>query len=380
MLTILTSMLCIGVDANTIYIENDTDYQESTQTIESSKPGDVNGDNKVNVTDFTAIANYILGNPPANFNMEAADVNSDNNIDATDLTAVANIILYGLPYRPTVIISNGGKEKKVNDATLSPYIENINFNDVLSFKDREGKVPGSDFKIFINHYGIEVGINKQAQYYTYQTVIDAQNIVKTAANALGGVPSDQYTCGKNQTEEQFIAEIVANAVKAKEKDPDCSDDTWYAQVIADDATTDKDKLTTLANALVGYDEAVIVAKANARLYLLKMCRTDVAFTKPNRQKLTDSEDIEELPTIYEVDPTLSLEVDFSDSNIGQDINGNVTGGFRFIIWRLNDNTNSPFHIYLPLEVKYSYANEEPDTPITVWAIITFKLTEANTTN
>lgn len=186
MLTILTSMLCIGVDANTIYIENDTDYQESTQTIESSKPGDVNGDNKVNVTDFTAIANYILGNPPANFNMEAADVNSDNNIDATDLTAVANIILYGLPYRPTVIISNGGKEKIMKDATMPPYNVYVNYNDVLSFKDREGKVPGSGFKSFINHYGIEVGINKQAQYYTYQTVIDAQNIVKTAANALGG--------------------------------------------------------------------------------------------------------------------------------------------------------------------------------------------------
>ena len=179
--------------------------------------------------------------------------------------------------------------------------------------------------------------------------------------------------------DKFIAEIVANAVKAKEKDPDGSNDTWYAQVIADDATFDKVRLTALANALVDYDKALKGARARAISYLWKICRTDIAFTKPNRQKLTDSEDIEKLPSVYDVIPELHLDVDFSNSNIGQDINGNVTGGFRFN-WRLDVNTNSPFHIYLPLEVKYSYANEEPDTPITVWAIITVKLTEANTTN
>ena len=61
---------------------------------ENSLTGDANGDGSVNVTDYLAIANYILGSNTANFDVAAADVNGDNDINVSDYVGVANIILY----------------------------------------------------------------------------------------------------------------------------------------------------------------------------------------------------------------------------------------------------------------------------------------------
>ena len=55
--------------------------------------GDANNDGIVDVADITAIAAYILGSVPANFNADNADANSDSNIDVADITATAAIIL-----------------------------------------------------------------------------------------------------------------------------------------------------------------------------------------------------------------------------------------------------------------------------------------------
>lgn len=62
--------------------------------------GDANGDGEINVSDFTAIASRIMGNPPASFVEKAADVNQDGEINVGDLTAVANIILHGSQKAP----------------------------------------------------------------------------------------------------------------------------------------------------------------------------------------------------------------------------------------------------------------------------------------
>ena len=55
--------------------------------------GDANRDNRVNVTDIMAVANYILKQPSSSFNEKAADVNNDNRINVTDIMGIANIIL-----------------------------------------------------------------------------------------------------------------------------------------------------------------------------------------------------------------------------------------------------------------------------------------------
>ena len=63
--------------------------------IEPIAVGDANGDGTINGADFTAIANYLLGIPNANFVESAADVNGDGIINGADFTAVANLLLYG---------------------------------------------------------------------------------------------------------------------------------------------------------------------------------------------------------------------------------------------------------------------------------------------
>lgn len=60
--------------------------------------GDISGDGIVDVSDYIGIANAILGNPPADFNENAADVNGDGIVDVSDYIGVANLILYGNIY------------------------------------------------------------------------------------------------------------------------------------------------------------------------------------------------------------------------------------------------------------------------------------------
>lgn len=55
--------------------------------------GDPNNDGEINVGDFTAIANHILGNDGPTFIKEAADIDGDGEINVGDLTSEANLIL-----------------------------------------------------------------------------------------------------------------------------------------------------------------------------------------------------------------------------------------------------------------------------------------------
>ena len=60
--------------------------------------GDINGDGKVDVSDYIGVANRILGQTPAGFIEKAGDVNGDGQIDVSDYIGIANIILTGSPY------------------------------------------------------------------------------------------------------------------------------------------------------------------------------------------------------------------------------------------------------------------------------------------
>lgn len=64
-----------------------------TITVKDYQLGDANGDGRVSVGDFSAIANHILGSTPDGFNLGAADANQDNNISVGDLSTVATMIL-----------------------------------------------------------------------------------------------------------------------------------------------------------------------------------------------------------------------------------------------------------------------------------------------
>jgi hypothetical protein len=71
---------------------------KSTLSVVSYMLGDINGDGKVDVSDYIGIANYILGNAPESFNVDAADVDESGAIDVSDYIGVANIILTGSIY------------------------------------------------------------------------------------------------------------------------------------------------------------------------------------------------------------------------------------------------------------------------------------------
>lgn len=87
---------CVSAYANAEYWKEFADIQE----ISNYTLGDANGDGKVTVADYTAIAHYIMGNAPANFNEKAADVNGDGKINVADYTAAAHLILYGTVEKP----------------------------------------------------------------------------------------------------------------------------------------------------------------------------------------------------------------------------------------------------------------------------------------
>ena len=55
--------------------------------------GDVNLDGVVNAADIAALANIIIGNPPAVYSRKAADLNGDNNVSIQDLTRLIRMLL-----------------------------------------------------------------------------------------------------------------------------------------------------------------------------------------------------------------------------------------------------------------------------------------------
>ena len=57
--------------------------------------GDVNGDGAINISDVTALINYLLTKDPSTIVMEAADLNGDQNVNISDATALINRLLTG---------------------------------------------------------------------------------------------------------------------------------------------------------------------------------------------------------------------------------------------------------------------------------------------
>ena len=105
----------------TLYVPTESidDYQAADQWknfffIEKfNLQGDANGDSQIDVADFTAIANFILGSIPENFEEDAADVNKDEIVNVADITGVANIILYGSLNSSAAAKGIGGMEYRI---------------------------------------------------------------------------------------------------------------------------------------------------------------------------------------------------------------------------------------------------------------------------
>ncbi len=57
--------------------------------------GDVNNDGNVNISDVTALINYLLSNNATGLNLDAANCNQDNTINISDVTTLINFLLSG---------------------------------------------------------------------------------------------------------------------------------------------------------------------------------------------------------------------------------------------------------------------------------------------
>lgn len=106
-------------DANAKAYE--VDYLKTTLKISSYTLGDVNNDGKINVSDFSAMANYLMGNPGEVFIEKAGDLNADGIVNVADMTALANLILYGDIMKPESAMLI--KSKKVSLPEVTAYVE-----------------------------------------------------------------------------------------------------------------------------------------------------------------------------------------------------------------------------------------------------------------
>jgi hypothetical protein len=92
---IMRTMKLTETDISKFY---ETALIKSTLTVSFYIPGDINGDNKVDVSDYIGVANHIMGNTPTGFNVKAADVDGNGIVDVSDYIGIANFIMTGSIY------------------------------------------------------------------------------------------------------------------------------------------------------------------------------------------------------------------------------------------------------------------------------------------
>lgn len=95
-------------------------------------PGDANGDNSIDATDYVATANYILGDIPEGFDISAVDLDNNGVIDVADLVGVTNMILNANATQPAPQYAGaiGLRDFDINNRL---YVENIAHSGVNTY-------------------------------------------------------------------------------------------------------------------------------------------------------------------------------------------------------------------------------------------------------
>ncbi len=87
---LLKNILFTTTGGAEIPFANETCTVTSASTVQ---PGDVNGDNEVDISDVSALIDYLLGLGDDWFNTDAADVNGDTIVSIADVSALIDILL-----------------------------------------------------------------------------------------------------------------------------------------------------------------------------------------------------------------------------------------------------------------------------------------------
>jgi len=93
---------------------------------------DSNGDDVVNAKDYSGVANYIMGDTPEAFDVEASDVDENGTVDVRDYVGIANIITTGSIYGGANNNAKAAMSKGMampatdeSDADNVIYVENV---------------------------------------------------------------------------------------------------------------------------------------------------------------------------------------------------------------------------------------------------------------
>lgn len=142
-------------DANAKAYE--VDYLKTTLKISSYTLGDVNNDGKINVSDFSAMANYLMGNPGEVFIEKAGDLNADGIVNVADMTALANLILFGNIVKPESAMQI--RSKKVSLPEVTAHVEKTDAENeyqlTLALDNKGMKYSGFQFDMLLSE-GVQV--------------------------------------------------------------------------------------------------------------------------------------------------------------------------------------------------------------------------------
>ena len=107
-----------------------TEYVKTTLTV-TITPGDVNGDDKINVGDIAMVSNYIMGISQPAFIKQAADINGDGDINVGDLSSIVELIIGGAPAMAPVQKTSANTRSGASETThdKSIYAEDATFAD-----------------------------------------------------------------------------------------------------------------------------------------------------------------------------------------------------------------------------------------------------------
>ena len=134
---------------------------------------DSNYDDVVNAKDYSGVANYIMGDTPAEFDAEASDVDVNGTVDVRDYVGIANIISTGSIYGGTSNNAKAAMSKGAampmtdeSDAENMIYVENVsgskNSQVELSVRMRNANdIRGFQFDLYLPE-GVSMAANAKA--------------------------------------------------------------------------------------------------------------------------------------------------------------------------------------------------------------------------
>ncbi|MBR5829007.1 MAG: leucine-rich repeat protein, partial [Bacteroidaceae bacterium] len=190
----------------------------SSITVFSYITGDVNGDDKISVTDITGLVNLILDGAGYTAN-RAADVNEDGKISVTDITGIVNLILNSTnnatasaaPAQRTHRASSAGN----NTMQIAPFA-------ISAGEEKEISVlmdnPGDAFSAFQFNVYLPEGIELQSDEYGYLVDLGSRttsrkHVVECAEQADGSILILCYS-SKNTTFGGESGDVLVLPVKA----------------------------------------------------------------------------------------------------------------------------------------------------------------------